>query len=380
MNILHVTPFYHPEFQYGGPPRKIHQLNLGLLNLGVRTEVMTFHSEHAGGGTAWVEGISVQYLPWAGRGQRRLPRRLKALADAIARADVVHCYGLYNALCPPAAMLAMALRKPYVLEPLGMYGVRGRHGPAKRLYHLTTTSWMARRAAAVVATSRTEADDLRLLVPTSRLDIRANGVDVPSLPSPPDAERFRQKHGLEPRDTVALFIGRISPIKNLDGLVRAFAAVAQPHTRLLLAGPPEPDYSASLSALISFLRLDDQVRVLPPVYGSDRLATLAAADLFVLPSHFESFGNAAAEAAVAGLPVLLTSACGVAPVIDGRSGCAVGSGDAELAAGLQLMLARPEAFRPSAADLAALRSELSWQRPLDQTIALYERVAGSASA
>lgn len=380
MNVLHVTPFYHPEFQYGGPPRKIHQLNLGLLSLGVSTEVVTFHSEHADGGSAWVEGISVRYLPWAGTGQRRIPRRLEALADAIARADVVHCYGLYNALCPPAAMLAMALRKPYVLEPLGMYGVRGRHGPAKRLYHLTTTSWMAGHAAAVVVTSRAEAEDLRRLVPTNRLDIRANGVDVSPPPAPLAAERFRQKYGLQPRDTVALFIGRISPIKNLDGLVRAFAAVAQPHIRLLLAGPPEPDYSASLSTLISSLGVGDQVRVLPPVYGSDRLAALAAADLFVLPSHFESFGNAAAEAAVAGLPVLLTSACGVAAVIDGRAGCAVGSGDTELATGLRVMLARPEAFRPSAADLEALRSELSWQLPLTQTIALYERAVGSAPA
>ena len=90
--------------------------------------------------------------------------------------------------------------------------------------------------------------------------------------------------------------------------------------------------------MIESLHLQESVRLIGPIYDQDKLAALAATDLFVLPSLSESFGNAAAEAVAAGVPVLLTDTCGIAPMIHERAGLAVPLGMASLAAGLRTMM------------------------------------------
>ena len=68
---------------------------------------------------------------------------------------------------------------------------------------------------------------------------------------------------------------------------------------------------------------------------ADQKAALALADLLVLPSLNESFGNSAAEAVAAGVPVLLTDTCGIASMIHRRAGLAVPLGVEALAEGLR---------------------------------------------
>ena len=123
---------------------------------------------------------------------------------------------------------------------------------------------------------------------------------------------FRERLGLAETERLILFIGRITPIKNLEQLIEAFHLAGLEAARLVLVGPlPEPDYAARLRSVISRCGLTDRVSLIGPLYQQDKLAALAGADLFVLPSLYESFGIAAAEAVAAGLPVLLTETCGV---------------------------------------------------------------------
>jgi len=122
MRILQVTPYYFPELKFGGPPEKIHALSRGLTTLGYEVEVITFHSEDRWLATReTVDGIPVQYLRWIGRGTRQVPLSVSRLSRAVAKADVVHCHGLYNLLCPLAARCARQRLCPFVIEPLGMY-------------------------------------------------------------------------------------------------------------------------------------------------------------------------------------------------------------------------------------------------------------------
>ncbi len=155
-------------------------------------------------------------------------------------------------------------------------------------------------------------------------------------------------------------------------LLRAFAQAGVPGARLALVGPMlEPDYAAHLRAVCSELALGEAVLFTGPLYGDDKLAALAAADLFVLPSLSESFGNAAAEAVAAGLPVLLTDTCGIAQQIHGRAGLSVTVDQAALASALSVLL--PDADQR--AMVTSLRSEvlteLSWKEPLDHMERLY---------
>src|SRR4029434_1132185 len=97
---------------------------------------------------------------------------------------------------------------------------------------------------------------------------------------------------------------------------------------------------------------------------------VAAADLLEWPSLSESFGNAAAEAVAAGVPVLLTDTCGIASMIHGRAGLAVPLGSAAIGSGRSIMMS-PDRIRHVQQQEQVMR-ELSWDEPVTQTAKLYE--------
>ena len=67
-----------------------------------------------------------------------------------------------------------------------------------------------------------------------------------------------------------------------------------------------------------------------PIFGDDKWAAYRDADVFVLPSRNENFGNTAAEAVAAGTPVIVTEQCGIAPHLKDIAGLVVPHDDASL--------------------------------------------------
>lgn len=382
MRILQVTPVYYPELQFGGPPQKIHALSRGLAARGHQVQVVTLaHGQRSARHQTVVEGIPVQYLPWVGRKAWQAPVNWHPLIEAVRWAEIVHGYGLYNLLCPLAAWQAQRYSKPFVLEPQGMAVARAGNLPIKRLYHRSFTAYLLCCAAAVIATSPAEAAELGAMTPADRLIVRRNGIDLDHFRSLPQEDSFRSRYGIAGAAPLALFVGRISPIKNLEMLLRAFAQARIPGARLALVGPMlEPDYAAHLRAVCSELALGDAVVFTGPLYGADKLAALAAADLFVLPSLFESFGNAAAEAVAAGLPVLLTDTCGIAQQIHGRAGMSVPVDQTALALALRALLTDASQRARVTRHRNDVLAKLSWREPLDQMERVYLSVINPPAA
>ena len=382
MRILQVTPVYYPELQFGGPPQKIHALSRGLAARGHQVQVVTLaHGQRSARHQTVVEGIPVQYLPWVGRKAWQAPVNWHPLIEAVRWAEIVHGYGLYNLLCPLAAWQAQRYSKPFVLEPQGMAVARAGNLPIKRLYHRSFTAYLLCCAAAVIATSPAEAAELGAMTPADRLIVRRNGIDLDHFRCLPQEDSFRSRYGIAGAAPLALFVGRISPIKNLEMLLRAFAQARIPGARLALVGPMlEPDYAAHLRAVCSELALGDAVVFTGPLYGADKLAALAAADLFVLPSLFESFGNAAAEAVAAGLPVLLTDTCGIAQQIHGRAGMSVPVDQTALALALRALLTDASQRARVTRHRNDVLAELSWREPLDQMERVYLSVINPPAA
>jgi glycosyltransferase involved in cell wall biosynthesis len=382
MQVLQVSAMYYPELQFGGPPHKIHALSRGLVERGHQVRVITIHSTRPlAHHSQIIDGVEIQYVPWVGRGWWCVPFSFDSLVKAVQQATLVHCYGLYNLLCPGAALWACRMSRPYLLEPLGMYPARGRNRSIKAIYHRLFTAPMARGAARVIATSPGEMKHLASLVDSKQLVLRRNGIDVALFQNLPLENGFRARYNVGDQERLVLFIGRISPVKNLEGLVQAFGQAALEGARLILAGPMlEPGYADRLQRLIADLSLGERVSLVGPLYGQDKLSALAAADLFVLPSISESFGNAAAEAAAAGVPVLLTQGCGIAPLIHGQAGLAVEHNPAALAQGLRLMLNDAGERARLTARRADVVAELSWAEPLNQTEQLYTQITHSCSS
>src|SRR5205823_11784606 len=116
---------------------------------------------------------------------------------------------------------------------------------------------------------------------------------------------------------------------------------------LVFAGPDESGEKAKLSELASQLGVQSKVRFVGAVFGEAKWAAYRDADVFVLPSQNENFGNTAAEAVAAGTPAIVTEQCGIAPLLADEAGLAVHHNAAALSEALERVLLDPELDRKS---------------------------------
>jgi glycosyltransferase involved in cell wall biosynthesis len=131
-------------------------------------------------------------------------------------------------------------------------------------------------------------------------------------------------------------------------LIEAFLRIAPP-LHLVFAGPCE---SAPFAARLRALAAGLPVTFTGPLYGDEKWAALAAAEVFILPSHHENFGIAVAEALASGVPVLLSQRVNIwhEIVADGA-----GFAEADNLAGASRLLKRWLTADRAAMRLAAIR-------------------------
>jgi glycosyltransferase involved in cell wall biosynthesis len=242
------------------------------------------------------------------------PRRL-AFSPALARAlrtelsavDVVHIHNLWAH--PQYAAHRAALRRnvPYVVSPHGALDPYLRRRGRIRKW-VSTALWqgeMLDNAALIHVTTEAERDSIADIAPHVPRAVVPCGLHVKEFAALPSRTQFR-RHRLGGYDgPLILFLGRITQKKGLDVLLRAFAAVRRAQeARLAVIGPDDEGLLPSLRRLAAELGIAGDVQFIEPVYGEERLAALASADVWALSSHAENFGIAVAEAMAAGCAVV----------------------------------------------------------------------------
>lgn len=193
-----------------------------------------------------------------------------------------------------------------------------------------------------------------------------------------DSERFRN---CPPHDEpTVLFVGRFTPDKGRDVVLRAFAkVVAQiPKTRLVVVGFPVGQQEPAMEQLIDALNIRKNILLLPPVPYLQMPEYYCKASVVVVPSIiFDSFPTANLEAMAAGKPVIATCFGGSREVVeDGTTGFIINPLDVENFAQKMLVLLRntEEATAMGTAGLARVRAVFTLKRQLEAYSESYSRV------
>jgi len=393
MRILSVTASYAPFLEFGGPPVKVRALAEGLARRGHSVTVLTPDwgiekrlSETDGlaerspfGWKREEGGVASVYLPtwWRHRALSWNPAAKRFCRQQLLNFDVVHVFGLYDLLGPGVATACRARGIPYVVEPIGMFLPIVRSIWLKRMYHALWGRRLLDRAAAVVATSEQEVEELGSGgVPRAKITLRRNGVESPGYW--PEKGAFRRKLGIPDDAKLLLFLGRLSWKKSPELLLKAAAALPalqDREQRIVFAGPDEGGVGRHLMEMARHLGIAGKVSLVGPVYEEAKWAAYRDADVFVLPSQNENFGNSALEAVVAGTPVIVTERCGVSPFLADKAGLVVAHEVEALSAALTRMLSEPGLRVRLAHGCADVASRLGWDDPVREMEALYARIA-----
>lgn len=369
---------------YGGLEVHLTELTRVLASRGHDLSVLTEHYPHptmvddeplpgvpcrriptAGRGPLWRVAPWARVACWA-RHQRGFARGAQVVLPAYAE-------------CVVSSRLTRP-RTPILYKIISISAFRGSLGDAvadPRLYRIERLA--ARFADHIVVESalvRRQAIEW-LGVPAEKVDVLPNGKDLTRFERPADLPAARPGDALR-----LLFVGRLDEEKDVAFALRALSLMrhrAATRVALVGAGPHEPE----LRQLVDRLGVAAQVEFVGKVAEPERW--MWQADVFILPSRRESFGNVLVEAMAAGLacvtrrldyPAIPVAGCEI--VEDGVTGYCVDAHDpADMAARLDDLWAdRARCAAMGAAGLARARERYTLARMAERYEAVLARLAG----
>jgi glycosyltransferase involved in cell wall biosynthesis len=132
---------------------------------------------------------------------------------------------------------------------------------------------------------------------------------------------------------------------------------------------------AKLKKMAASIAPPGRIHFSPALADTSKWQAYRDADIFVLPSQNENFGNTAAEAAAAGTPVIVTDQCGIAPLLAGVAGLVVKHDEIALTNALQELLHDATLYARLQAGCATVRDALDWNQPIEQMVNVYAALA-----
>jgi D-inositol-3-phosphate glycosyltransferase len=228
---------------------------------------------------------------------------------------------------------------------------------------------------------------------THRIEVIPPGVDLERF-RPIDPLEAKAVIGVPPGKRLVLFVGRIEPLKGIDTLLRAMRQVADEcggcegltvaiiggdasvpleHMTAEMARLHQLRGELGIEALVTFLGKRDQ-DLLPYYYS--------AAEMVVMPSHYESFGMVALEAMACGTPVIASRVGGLRfSVIHGQTGWHVPVGDHQALAVAITKLLKTDSLRwRLSANSRAMAQNFGWTSIARQITGVFNQVIAERQA
>lgn len=249
-----------------------------------------------------------------------------------------------------------------------------------------------RRAARVIAVSHSTARDVQRIfaVPERKIRVIPEGVELlPPHEEGLEREPVLKRLGLE--KPYLLFLGTIEPRKNVDGLVRAYASLAERFPRLVegvelvIAGTVGWKAEAVLKDIEAanrrFGAKGPRIRLLGYVGAEDKVPLMAHALAFVFPSRYEGFGLPILEAMSLGVPVISSNVSSIPEIAGGGAALLVDPlRHEEIALAMKHLIEDP--MKRAALGRRGLErsAEYRWDRTAGETLEVYEEAARGAES
>lgn len=380
MRVLHAVASL--DESYGGPAFSVPSLANGLANLGAENWFLS---------TSRPDAYSRNYLMdphrrrWIETSRSRIMQSAyySSETSSVARSilkregiEIVHLHSIWNHLSWTVASVAHSMKIPFVISPRSelMLQSRKRSRLKKALASGLFVSRMLRSSSGFHVTDEIEYDQLPAEY-SQNVVVSPNGIDLSIGDNLPDKTEAKLSLGLDPERRYILFLSRLHERKNPDLLIKAFNALdlSEQKWGLVMAGPA--DDQATNRKIENELKVRPAARVhfTGQVGYEAKRNCYAAADLFVLPTDFENFGNAIAEALACRIPVITTTGTPWGQLPGLNAGWITEPNIHGLTESLR------EACTKTGSELAAIGSagrlvvsEFSWDRAAQKVYAFYE--------
>lgn len=269
----------------------------GLKQLGVEAEIIMYPLSPDG--RLRGRDVEVHYAtaPWEHK--LAYSPRLKTEIAALGDYDLYHAQGVWQFPTYALADVACKRRKPYLITPRGMLYPQDIR-KSNKFFKMLSLKWRLlddlNRAACIHVTCREEMEHCRDLGITAPIAIIPNPVEIKEYTECKRDDVFRLG-----------YLGRLSPRKNVEALIYAFAELGgkAKEAELLIIGGGDSGYEAFLKAEVEKLGLKN-VRFTGFLSGKEKDEAMASLSVLAMPSEFENQGNAVLEGLIRGIPCIAT--------------------------------------------------------------------------
>lgn len=308
IRILEIIPSYKPAYVYGGPIYSVGALCEALVLGGCQVKVLTTNANGKvnlnvkTGSIQLVDGVEVIYhTRWTGDHSSFSPALLITLFRSIHQYDVIHLHSWWNLVIVPALLLCRIKGVRPVLSPRGSltpYTAAHRHSTLKSMFHRLAgkrlLSWCF-----IHATSLQEKEDIASMVNPQRIFVLPNLLKLPVA--------FKRHEDSESVFRL-IYLGRIEPKKNLEFMLDVLLTDFPVPYRLEIIGEGEDTYIKALKERTATV---SGISWLGPIHGDAKWQYLANADVILLPSFNENYGNVILEALSQGTPAIVSDKVGL---------------------------------------------------------------------
>jgi len=391
----------------GGMNVYVHQLTRTLGKLGIRVDVFTrSQDEHvphvlhdlgyhnrvvhipAGPEVPLPKAELERYIP-------KFVQGIKSFAETKnIHYDLIHSHYWMSGIA--AIDLANEWKIPFLhmFHTLGLMKNRIARSPQEieGEYRIQGEKKVISIANRIIAATLAEKSQLEFLyeTPSSKIAVIPPGVDTRHFyPIPKD--EAKEVVGIPEKTHTILFVGRIEPLKGIDNLIQAISIIQKrgelqccPHDLVIIGGEPNAkpeEMNAEMARLqdmvetlqienfVIFLGKQDQ-QMLPYYYS--------AAEVVVMPSHYESFGMVALEAMACGTPVVASQVGGLAFLVrDGETGFVVPGNDVQALANRLVELIKNQELRNKLGNQSTKYAQLySWENISEKIAEVYKQLLG----